>query len=245
MEWTQDQLRQLAEAYKQKNPTWTPPGHEAPTFQPNTDPGFVAGNAGLDNRLQNAYASLGLQPTYGPDGKVTGWSFGGGAYDQGAQSFGVDHAGNRISDPNSPLYNPYSRAALLQRTFENNKRGNTNSYAARGQLYAGSLVNAQNETAHGYSVDDDSNRRSALSYYKGLIDRATGAADEHRMDRADLTGGAFDRFLSAQADAPPPYYTPTPDPPAQTRPSYLPEGYETWTQARKSKYWYDRRKKRG
>ena len=40
--------------------------------------------------------------------------------------------------------NPYSRAALLQKSYETNQRGSTNSYAASGQLYSGALQNARN-----------------------------------------------------------------------------------------------------
>jgi hypothetical protein len=43
-------------------------------------------------------------------------------------------------DPN----NPYSQAALLRKHYQQAKLGNTTSYAAAGQLYAGSLQNAEN-----------------------------------------------------------------------------------------------------
>jgi hypothetical protein len=46
--------------------------------------------------------------------------------------------------------NPYSKAALLDRNFKQSTLGNTNSYAAQGQLYSGALQNAQNATTFGY-----------------------------------------------------------------------------------------------
>lgn len=54
--------------------------------------------------------------------------------------FGVDASGNVIDDHS----NPYSRAAALQTAHDIAVRGTNTSYAARGQLYAGSRINAQN-----------------------------------------------------------------------------------------------------
>jgi len=54
-------------------------------------------------------------------------------------------AGSLRADPVDPN-NPFSRAALLKRAYDNRKRGNETSYAARGQQFAGSLVNARNQT---------------------------------------------------------------------------------------------------
>lgn len=53
-------------------------------------------------------------------------------------------AGSLRADPVDPN-NPFSRAALLKRAYDNRKRGNETSYAARGQQFAGSMVNARNQ----------------------------------------------------------------------------------------------------
>ena len=45
---------------------------------------------------------------------------------------------------------PFSRASLLKRAFEQNTRGNTNSMASRGQLYSGALQRAQNTATTGF-----------------------------------------------------------------------------------------------
>ena len=55
--------------------------------------------------------------------------------------------------------NPYSRAALLQRSYERNQRASTNSMAAAGQLYSGSLSNARNFNRFNYDVGYDSMRK--------------------------------------------------------------------------------------
>lgn len=51
--------------------------------------------------------------------------------------------------------NPYSQAALLQRSYDNAQRGAMTGYAAQGQLYAGSLVNARNANTRGFDIDRD------------------------------------------------------------------------------------------
>ena len=53
---------------------------------------------------------------------------------------GVDASGNVFDDKS----NPWSKAAALQTAHDNAVRGTNTSYAARGQLYAGSRINAQN-----------------------------------------------------------------------------------------------------
>lgn len=47
--------------------------------------------------------------------------------------------------------NPYSRAALLQRSYDQNQRATTNTMAARGQLYSGATQNAADLNAGNYS----------------------------------------------------------------------------------------------
>lgn len=64
-------------------------------------------------------------------------------------SFGdLDAASNPYADLSA---NPYSQAAQLQRSFQNSQRGSLNGYAAQGQLYAGSLQNAQEANLKGYN----------------------------------------------------------------------------------------------
>lgn len=52
-------------------------------------------------------------------------------------------AGTLAAAPTDPN-NPFSRAALLKRAYDDRKRGTETSYAARGQQFAGSMVNANN-----------------------------------------------------------------------------------------------------
>jgi hypothetical protein len=56
--------------------------------------------------------------------------------------------------------NPYSRAALLQESFQRSKLGTTNNYAAGGQLYSGAYGRAQGENQRQYSIGENANRRA-------------------------------------------------------------------------------------
>lgn len=60
----------------------------------------------------------------------------------------------RIAD-NVDVTNPYSRAAALKKSWQQNKTGNTNSYASRGQLYSGALNRAQNTADGQYGEGKD------------------------------------------------------------------------------------------
>ncbi len=97
-----------------------------------------------------------------------------------------DAQGGVFDDPS----NPYSRAAALQESYDNAKRGNTNNYAARGQLYAGSLQNAQNTSADGFNKG-----RSAL--INEFLGRQAALNQSDLAARNGLESGA----LSAQAEA--------------------------------------------
>jgi hypothetical protein len=57
----------------------------------------------------------------------------------GMGQFGADAASN-----------PYSRAAMLQRSYNQNQRASINTMASRGQLYAGATQNQANANASNY-----------------------------------------------------------------------------------------------
>jgi hypothetical protein len=73
-------------------------------------------------------------------------------YDRGRISRDFGYGANGQIDPS----NPYSKAALLQKNFQEHTLGNTTSYAGQGQLYSGALQNAQNATTSGYLADSNS-----------------------------------------------------------------------------------------
>ena len=93
--------------------------------------------------------------------------------------------------------NPYSRAALLQRNYERNQRASTNSMAAAGQLYAGSLSNARNFNRFNYDVSFDSLRKQYDAALARLNDQEL-AANTRYEDQ--LEGAQRDAVNQGQED---------------------------------------------
>jgi hypothetical protein len=120
---------------------------------------------------------------------------------QGLSQYGynasVDDKGNVSGvtyDPN----NPYSQASLLRKNYQQSKTGNTNSYAAAGQLYAGSLQNAQNNATDKFQQGDNSliNALSAfLTNNQGAVNAANNAFDVN-------SGTAFGDMVQRAPDNP-------------------------------------------
>jgi hypothetical protein len=98
---------------------------------------------------------------------------------------GVNAQGSVFDDPS----NPFSRAAALAQSYKRAQTGTTNSMAASGQLYAGSLQNAQNENANQNARGRDAMIRQFL-------------ADNQQIDQARLqAANAYqDEVTRAQAE---------------------------------------------
>lgn len=105
------------------------------------------------------------------------------------QGYGIDVGFNDYAN------NPYSRAALLRKSYDTAVRGSNTSYAARGQLYAGSLRNAQNANRSGYDQSYDSLNRDYLAAL-GDIDREKTSAKEDRERAIEEAG--WQRLQGAQ-----------------------------------------------
>jgi hypothetical protein len=82
--------------------------------------------------------------------------------------------------------NPFSRAAMLQESYNRSKLGTTNSLAAQGQLYSGAMINAQNENQHQYSIQNDALQRAygaaqrsvTLGQAQNYANNAIGVSDQ-------------------------------------------------------------------
>lgn len=85
---------------------------------------------------------------------------------------------------------PYSQMAQLKDTYEARKRGTVNSYAARGQLYAGSLTNARS-----YDRDVFDKGADALTKQQDEQFAALSQSDN------DLRTSTGDQMLQAQQEA--------------------------------------------
>jgi hypothetical protein len=115
--------------------------------------------------------------------------------------FGVDASGNVIDDHS----NPYSRAAALQTAHDNAVRGTDTSYAARGQLYAGSRINAQNYNETQALKGRDQLIREFMAARTGLSNSDTAAQNSYLsavgQANANNTQYALDRPPDAASTA--------------------------------------------
>lgn len=102
-------------------------------------------------------------------------------------------------DPN----NPYSKAAQLQRSYDNAKRGTTNSMAAQGQLYSGALTNAQNTNDTGYSTSKDTLEKNLGSILAGILGQERQVNTDFELNK----GNAYGDWLGRASTNP--LYSPT------------------------------------
>lgn len=98
--------------------------------------------------------------------------------------------------------NPYSRAATLQKAHDQAVRGTQTGMASRGQLYAGSMQNAQNQNAVQRVASRDAMIREFMAAQASIKQQELAAGNAH----ADAMGAAGSerimRSLAARPDAP-------------------------------------------
>jgi hypothetical protein len=99
--------------------------------------------------------------------------------------------------------NPYSRSALLQRSYDNAKRGTRNS-AGRG-IYAGSYINAQNQNTHGFDMGRDELQKGYAHIGAELTERELGARNAYQEA---LSQAAWNRVNTGLASEPEPMPVP-------------------------------------
>jgi hypothetical protein len=130
--------------------------------------------------------------------------------DYGYTASGYDSSGAPTGlafDPN----NPFSRAALAKKTFDQSKAGTTTSYAARGQHLSGAYNRAQRNVEFGYQQSSD-------TLQKGLINALVGIAQGERGANTDYEIGAGQAFGDSVTRA---QNTPPSPPPAAAAPAGL------------------------
>lgn len=152
--------------------------------------------------------------TAGPGGTIqTGLAnlktYLGGAAKKTASDLGVTVTGDPLGDPSQVSYsiddnvdvtNPFSRAALLKRSYQQHQAGNTNSMAARGQLYSGALQNAQNETTRQNLQGQDALTKQAGDTIGGYYGQWLGAQQSAGQQGIDAAGAAASRNANTPAD---------------------------------------------
>lgn len=118
----------------------------------------------------------------------------GDAYDV-YQSGRVNSAFGNLDNPAGDLTgNPYSRAADLENAYLRAKRGSVNSYAAQGQLYAGSLQNRVEEDRRGYDQSLDSLKKAKQDALDQIL---KGGLDRYSQVGADITDDQLSMILRA------------------------------------------------
>lgn len=80
----------------------------------------------------------------------------------------------------NPLANPYSKAALLQRSFDQFNRGTVNSAAASGQLYSGSTQSALDTGLYNFGQDWNAAQSDYQNELRALTDKDVAAQNEYQ-----------------------------------------------------------------
>ena len=164
------------------------PGFSSPPPLPNTPPSPAA-RASYANPLlalikqqnQTGFDNFALDVTEDAGVGMAAYGYTG----QDVNGDGIPDTGFQV-DPN----NPFSRAALLQRSYDQAAKGTTNSMAAQGQLYSGALQRQQNENAFQNQQGVDANMKG----FEGLL-------RELRRRRRDASLGLQQANTSAEYDA--------------------------------------------
>jgi hypothetical protein len=117
-------------------------------------------------------------------------------------------------DPNDP----FSRAALLQKSYENNVRGTTNNLAAQGQLYSGAHINAQAANTQNYQTGVTQGQRAEQGLLDQIAFRRQGAKDA--LASGTVTNNA--NALTSALQSPPPDTAPGIVPGIVRPPTYSP-----------------------
>jgi hypothetical protein len=91
-------------------------------------------------------------------------------------------------DPN----NPYSKAALLKKAYDTNRRSTGQSMASGGQLYSGAFQNAQDLVNRNQAQGEDSLQKSLI----GFLARNTQGAVQARTGYETAAGQAYGDRLS-------------------------------------------------
>ena len=108
--------------------------------------------------------------------------------DYGYTATGYDETGAPTGltfDPN----NPFSKAALLKKNYDQQQAGTQNSMAARGQLYAGSLRNQTASNEFGYQGNNDALVKALTAALVGLAGQERSARTTYDTDVAGYRAG--------------------------------------------------------
>lgn len=161
-------------------PGVTPAPALGPQAQP-IDPIFDAQMGSANRSFSQTIAGLGYQR--GQLGSIYG--------------LGINAQGVVVDDPS----NPFSRAAAYQQLYDRSVKGTRNSMAARGQLYAGSLQNAQNENARMNTQRRDALIREFMAAQQSIAQRELAAQGAYQDAEGSARAEAIQRAIQNRPDA--------------------------------------------
>jgi hypothetical protein len=154
-----------------------PQGTPGPTALP-VDPTYDSTIAGLGRRRDDTLSGLDQE-------RIGGLS----NYGYTAQFDANGNATGIAFDPS----NPFSQAALLKKRYSQAQNRDTNSYAASGQLYAGSLNNARAATTSANDQATDSQRKAVLAFLARNQQQRQGASTDYELGAGQAYGDRVQR----------------------------------------------------
>jgi hypothetical protein len=93
-------------------------------------------------------------------------------------------------DPN----NPYSRAALLQRSYQDSQRGTTNSYASAGQYNSGAYSRMRGRNTENFDIGLDQLKKSQGREQAGVVQQQV---QNYSTNMAGLDPAKLESILKA------------------------------------------------
>lgn len=156
------------------------------------DPQYIGAQAQGNLPFEQAYARL--SGDVGALGTEYGYST---SFAPGA----IDPVTGLAGDPSVQVTgfdtsNPYSRAALLQKSYDQTRAGNTTSMGARGQQFSGAYRNAQDAAHTGFNTSSEQLRgafnEQVRQWLGGLGSARLGAGAANVTALGDLTQKGLD-----------------------------------------------------
>lgn len=165
----------------------------APGWQDSTYNNAISG---LQGNLKNFGASLtGAGNTLMADYGITGPAF---------DPYNFDPAKNTPDNFAVDTTNPYSRAALYKKSYDQASSGDGNRMAAQGQLYSGAYQNAQNADTANLNQNNNALLTDFAGQYGGLYGKWLNAQGTEQTGEGDATSAAIGRWTASGAPGPTP-----------------------------------------
>jgi hypothetical protein len=135
------------------------------------------------------------------------------------EEYGMDPTTGAVN-ANVDVTNPYSRAALMNRTYSQQRAGNMNNYAARGQLISGAYAARMAEDTRSQNQDRAGLERDLAGRRADWLAQGNAADANLSQNNLDAEGALMGRRMAVDAptfSAPDNPANPTPPPPDYTK----------------------------